>query len=100
LATNSNLKFFGSNKIEREEVACKLIKQITGRTIAELLQERIFEPLELAHTEWATVPKENLVCDFQAADGYASVRIESNEGHERNIYSSTRDLAYWGYFFV
>ncbi|MCE5172524.1 hypothetical protein LQV63_24935 [Paenibacillus profundus] len=52
--------------------------------------------MKLTNTEWISVPKENLVCDFQAADGYASVRIESNEGHERNLYSSARDLAQWG----
>lgn len=53
-------------------------------------------PLNLTHTEWATVPSASLVCDFEAADGYASVRIESDEGHERNLYASARDLAIWG----
>lgn len=100
LATKSNAKFFGVERIEREEVACKLIKQLTGKNIAELIQERIFNPLELTHSEWVSVPKVNLVCDFQAADGYASIRVESNEGHERNLYSSTRDLAYWGCLFL
>lgn len=96
LATKSGAKYFGSSRIEREEVACDLIRELTGCNIAELLTERIFKPMELTDTEWASVPKEKLVCDFQAGDGYASVRIESNEGHERNLYSSARDLAQWG----
>ncbi|MFD0618697.1 serine hydrolase domain-containing protein [Paenibacillus sp. GCM10027629] len=96
LATKSGAKYFGSNRIEREEVACELIKELTGYNIAELITDRIFKPMNLTDTEWISVPKEKLVCDFQAADGYASVRIESNEGHERNLYSSARDLAEWG----
>lgn len=96
LATKSGAKYFGSNRIEREKVACDLIKELTGFNIAELITERICKPAELTHTEWVSIPKEKLVCDFQAADGYASVRIESNEGHERNLYSSARDLAQWG----
>lgn len=96
LATKSGAKYFGSNRIEREQVACDLIKTLTGYNIAELITERIFIPMELTNTEWVSIPKEKLVCDFQAADGYASVRIESNEGHERNLYSSARDLAQWG----
>ncbi|KGP77332.1 hypothetical protein P364_0106725 [Paenibacillus sp. MAEPY2] len=96
LATKSGAKYFGSNRIEREEVACELIKELTGNNISELITNRIFKPLKLTDSDWISVPKEQLVCDFQAADGYASVRVESNEGHERNLYSSTRDLAQWG----
>ncbi|WIV21210.1 serine hydrolase domain-containing protein [Paenibacillus polygoni] len=96
LATKSGAKYFGSHRVEREKVACDLIKELTGSNIAELITERICRPAELTNTEWVSIPKEKLVCDFQAADGYASVRIESNEGHERNLYSSARDLARWG----
>ncbi|QDM42096.1 serine hydrolase [Paenibacillus thiaminolyticus] len=95
-ATKSGAKYFGSNRIEREEVACDLIKELTGYNIAELITERICKPMNLTDTEWISVPKEKLVCDFQATDGYASVRIESHEGHERNLYASVRDLAQWG----
>lgn len=96
LATKTGAKYFGADRIEREEVACYLIKELTGYNIAELIRERIFQPMKLTNTEWISVPKERLVCDFQAADGYASVRIGSNEGHERNLYSSARELAQWG----
>ncbi|MGG4090951.1 serine hydrolase domain-containing protein [Paenibacillus lautus] len=97
LATKTNAKYFGPQRIEREEVAGKLIKAITGKTISQLITERVFKPLELNHSEWVSVPYSNLVCDFQAADGYASIRIESDEGHDRNLYASAKDLAMWGY---
>ncbi|MGO4530385.1 serine hydrolase domain-containing protein [Paenibacillus sp. 2TAF8] len=96
LATKSGAKYFGVDRMEREEVACKWIKEVTGCTIAQLITERVFRPLELCNTEWAAIPHEKLVCDFQAADGYASIRIESSEGYERNLYSSAKDLACWG----
>lgn len=96
LATKSHHKYYGANRIEREELASKIIRNITGSNINELITARIFKPLGLTHTEWASVPHERLVCDYQAADGYASVRIESDEGHERNLYASARDLAFWG----
>ncbi|MGG3506524.1 serine hydrolase domain-containing protein [Paenibacillus lautus] len=97
LATKTNAKYFGPQRIEREEVAGKLIKAIKGKTISQLITERVFKPLELNHSEWVSVPYSNLVCDFQAADGHASIRIESDEGHDRNLYASAKDLAMWGY---
>ncbi|MEQ7054186.1 hypothetical protein ABN764_26490 [Paenibacillaceae sp. P-4] len=51
LATKSGAKYFGPNRIEREEVACDLIRELTGCNIAELLTERIFKPMELTDTE-------------------------------------------------
>lgn len=98
LITKKGLKYFGPNKIEREEMACKVIERVTGYNIAQLITEKVLEPLGLTKTKWITAPQENLVCDFFA--GYPSVRIESNEGHERNLYTSARDLAYWCYLFL
>ncbi len=65
--------------------------------VAQLINKNVLEPMQLNDTKWITVPQENLVCDFTALDGYASVRIESGEGHERNLYTSTQELAFWGY---
>ncbi|WP_427050928.1 serine hydrolase domain-containing protein [Paenibacillus sp. TC-CSREp1] len=96
LAAKTSVKYFGAARMEREEVASRLIKEMTGSTIAKLITECVFKPLELSNTQWVSAPHSRLVCDFQAADGYASIRIESDEGHERNLYASARDLAYWG----
>jgi CubicO group peptidase (beta-lactamase class C family) len=98
--TKTKPKFFGPNKIEGEGLAARIVKKVTGKTIAQLLREKIFEPLQFKNTEWVTIPKENLVCDFTAVDGYASIRLESDEGHERNLYMTAKDLAYWGYLYL
>ncbi|MBM7583503.1 CubicO group peptidase (beta-lactamase class C family) [Bacillus pakistanensis] len=98
LCMATGAKFFGASRMEREELQGKIIQKITGSSITQLISEKILKPLKWVNTEWVTTPKENLVCDFQAADGYASVRIESNDGHERNLYTSSRDLAFWGNF--
>ncbi|WP_219836759.1 serine hydrolase [Paenibacillus sp. R14(2021)] len=74
----------------------KLIQALTGSTIADLLTAKVLDPLQCSATEWVSVPKASLVCVFQADGSYASVRIESNEGHERNLYTSSLDLARWG----
>lgn len=95
LSTKTGAKYFGPQQIEREELAAKVIEKITGSTINQLITEKVLHPMQMTGTEWVTKPKENLVCDFQAADGYASVRIESDEGHERNLYCSAIDLAVW-----
>lgn len=95
--TKTNPKFFGQHKVEGEGLAGRVVKTVTGRTIAQLITERILEPLRLKKTEWAAVPKESLVCDYTSKDGYPSIRLESNEGHERNLYANAKDLAYWGY---
>lgn len=97
LATKTGAKYFGERRIEREELAGKVIETITGLNIAQLIADRVLNPMQLNRTEWATSPKENLVCDYQADGKYASVRMESNEGHERNLYTNTLDLGLWGY---
>ncbi|GIP41265.1 hypothetical protein J31TS4_45450 [Paenibacillus sp. J31TS4] len=98
--TKTKPKFFGPEKVEGEGLAARIVKKVTGKTIAQVITEKILDPLQITNTEWAAIPKKRLVCDFTAGDGYASVRIESDEGHERNLYMSAKDLAYWGYIFL
>lgn len=98
--TKTSPKFFGPARVEGEGLAAAIVKKVTGKSIARLLTENVLEPLQLNNTEWAAVPKESMVCDFTAGDGYASVRIESDEGHERNLYMSAMDLASWGYLYL
>ncbi|WP_409342305.1 serine hydrolase domain-containing protein [Paenibacillus sp. MBLB4367] len=98
--TKTKPKFFGPEKVEGEGLAATIVKKVTGKTVAQMITEKVLEPLQIKKTEWASVPKEDLVCDFTAGDGYASVRLESNEGHERNLYMSAKDLAYWGYLYL
>ncbi|WP_282936055.1 serine hydrolase domain-containing protein [Paenibacillus sp. RC67] len=98
--TKTKPKFFGAEKVEGEGLAARIIKGITGQTISQVITGKVLEPMQLKNTQWIAIPKEGLVCDFTAGDGHASVRLGSNEGHDRNLYMSTKDLAYWGYLFL
>ncbi|WP_158606473.1 serine hydrolase domain-containing protein [Paenibacillus ginsengarvi] len=96
LALKRGPKHFGEKRLEKEGLIGKIVFALTGRTIARLLTETVLDPLGFAETSWAAVPHERLVCDYTSQDRYPSVRIESDEGHERNLYVSARDLARWG----
>jgi CubicO group peptidase (beta-lactamase class C family) len=50
----------------------------------------------MTQTEWRTAGKETLVCDINDPNSYPTLRLESNEGSERNLYVSARELALWG----
>jgi len=97
LATVTGPKYFGQQRIEREGVQGLVVRALTGKVISEYLYEKVLNPLAMKGTEWASIPHPSLVCDYTSSDNFALVRIESTEGHERNLYSSTRDLATWGY---
>lgn len=56
----------------------------------------MFKPLGMTQTEWRTEGKETLVCDINDPNSYPTLRLESNEGSDRNLYVSTRELASWG----
>ncbi|MCP3776530.1 beta-lactamase family protein [Paenibacillus sp. MZ04-78.2] len=97
LATATGPEYFGEQRIEREGVQGFVVKALTGKVISEYLYEKILNPLGMKGTEWASIPHQSLVCDYTSSDTFALVRLESSDGHERNLYSSTRDLAAWGY---
>jgi CubicO group peptidase (beta-lactamase class C family) len=81
---------------KRPEILAKVVRKATGQSVADIIHERVFKPLGWTRTEWATAGKETLVCDIQTPDGYPSLRLDSSEGDERNLYVSTRELAFWG----
>ena len=74
----------------------ELIPKTTGRSIAELLNEKVFQPLGWRETGWRTAPSDLLVPVVD--DSGASLLIDSNgDGCEGNLFVSARELAYWGY---
>ncbi|WP_163873453.1 serine hydrolase domain-containing protein [Paenibacillus favisporus] len=97
LATASGPKFFHDMQWEREGIQGQVVRALSGKSIAAFLEERVLKPLSCKETIWATAPTASLVCDYATNPAYATVRLESHEGHERNMYTSTRDLAKWGY---
>jgi CubicO group peptidase (beta-lactamase class C family) len=81
---------------KRPEILAAIIKNATGKTVAEIINERVFKPLGMIQTEWRTAGKETLVCDINDPNSYPTLRLESDEGSDRNLYVSARELAQWG----
>lgn len=81
---------------KRPEILASIIKTATGKTVAEIINERVFKPMGMNQTEWRTAGKESLVCDITDPNGYPTIRLESDEGSDRNLYVSARELTLWG----
>lgn len=74
----------------------ELVPQITGSSIADLLNEKVFRPLGWRETGWRTTPSDLLVPVVD--DRGTSLLLDSNSGgSEGNLFVSARELAYWGY---
>ena len=98
LATATGPKYVGERRIEREGVQGLVVKALTGMSISDYLREKVFHPLHMNRTEWASVPYRNLVGDYTSSDNFALVRLESSDGHEREkSIRKHEDLAAWGY---
>lgn len=81
---------------KRPDLLAKILYKATGKTVNEILTDRVFKPLNWTKTEWVTEGKNNLVCDIHSPDSYPTLRIGSDIGDERNLYVSARELALWG----
>jgi len=81
---------------KKPEILAAIIKNATGRTVAEIIHERVLKPSGLTQTEWRTAGKETLVCDINDPKSFPTLRLESNEGCDRNLYITARELALWG----
>ncbi|HWO75653.1 MAG TPA: serine hydrolase [Bacillus sp. (in: firmicutes)] len=81
---------------KRPDLLAEILNKATGKTVNEILSERVFKPLNWTNTGWITEGKNNLVCDIHSPDSYPTLRIGSNIGDGRNLYVSARELAFWG----
>ncbi|WP_018755513.1 serine hydrolase domain-containing protein [Paenibacillus terrigena] len=81
---------------KKPEILAAIVKNATGKTVSEIINERVFKPMNFTRTEWRTEGKETLVCDINDPHSFPTLRLESNEGSDRNLYVSARELAHWG----
>ncbi|MCG7342962.1 beta-lactamase family protein [Sporosarcina sp. ACRSL] len=81
---------------KRPEILAKILYKATGKTVNEIITNRVFAPLNWTNSRWVTEGNNNLVCDIDTSKNYPTLRIGSNIGDERNLYVSARDLAFWG----
>jgi CubicO group peptidase (beta-lactamase class C family) len=93
----SRVFYLGTNiEGKRPDLLANILQKATGKTVNELLTDKVFKPLNLTSTGWATEGKDTLVCDIHSPDSYPTLRLGSNIGDERNLYVSARELALWG----
>ncbi|RIW30378.1 class C beta-lactamase-related serine hydrolase [Bacillus salacetis] len=81
---------------KRPDLLAAIIMQTTGKTVNEIISEKVFYPLGFSHSEWAAEGKNTLVCDIQSPGTYPTIRIGSTLGDDRNLYVNARELALWG----
>ncbi|WP_067726712.1 serine hydrolase domain-containing protein [Oceanobacillus damuensis] len=79
------------------ELLSQVVKLATGKTIAQILKEQVFKPLEFKETGWHDEPNENLVQVIREPDNRFWSTSKGTDGNKKNMYVSTRELAYWGY---
>ena len=65
--------------------------------MAQILDEMVFTPLAFKETGWYDEPKEQLVEVMRQANDKFWSTSKGTDGDQKNMYVSTRELAYWGY---
>ncbi|TCP55802.1 CubicO group peptidase (beta-lactamase class C family) [Tumebacillus sp. BK434] len=76
-----------------------IIERVTGKTVAEILQEQVFVPLGFTETGWRTEASEHLVQVILDAPERTELNLGtdgSGGGMQRNLFVSARELAQWG----
>jgi len=81
---------------KRPDILSYILYQTTGKTVAQIINQSIIEPLKWKETQWMTTGKTTLVSDITSINGYPSIRLGSDVGDDRNLFVSARELALWG----
>ncbi|MCA1063755.1 serine hydrolase domain-containing protein [Rossellomorea sp. AcN35-11] len=81
------------------EALTRIVKQTTNQSVADILHNNVFIPLGFNESNWYSHKHNQLVDVILRYEGDEDWRTsESTEGDKMNMYVSTRELAYWGYF--
>lgn len=76
----------------------ELVRKTTGKTVAQLLRERVFSPLDFTETGWAVNENETLVqIVYEPNSAPGSLVGTSSAGDQANLFTTARELAYWGF---
>lgn len=79
------------------KLLAELVKITTGQTVADLLTEQVFRPLQLNETGWYTEIGPKIVEVISENGQPKKVATSSAEGDQINMFISARNLSYWGY---
>lgn len=77
------------------DLLVQVIQAVTDRSIATLMQERVFQPCGLHETGWGASPTQTAVADLLQS-GQVHLHDGPTDGSAHNLYTSGRDLLYWG----
>ncbi|WP_229593699.1 serine hydrolase domain-containing protein [Rossellomorea vietnamensis] len=81
------------------EALTQIVKRTTGKSVADIIHENVFIPLGFTESNWYSQKHDRLVDVVLRYEGDEDWKTsESTEGDKMNMYVSTRELAYWGYF--
>jgi CubicO group peptidase (beta-lactamase class C family) len=77
----------------------KIVERTTGRKISEILRDEVFKPLSLIETGWRTEKAKDLIYNvYEESDILGP--YDSSGGEQSNLFTSTRELAFWGNLFL
>lgn len=79
------------------QLLTEIIHRTTSKTIAEIMTEQIFTPLNWKETGWYGDKDSNLVNVLRDRNDPFYYWSKSTDGDKVNMYVSPRELAYWGY---
>ncbi|MFB5087718.1 serine hydrolase [Psychrobacillus sp. PGGUH221] len=79
------------------DLLTQIIKLTTGKTIVEILYEEVFNPLDFQETGWHDDSNTKLVEVIRKSNDSLWSNDRGRDGDKKNMYVSTRELAYWGY---
>jgi len=77
------------------ELLAKVIYKVTGRTIAEIVDEQVFQTLSFTETNWFGEKNEQHI-EVIHNDNPFWYESDVCDGSKMNMYSSLRELAKWG----
>lgn len=81
------------------ELLTAIIKQTTGKTVANIVKEQVIDPLGLKSTEWIkmSAPHSKIADTVRDEDDPFWRETDVIDGSDMNMYVSAVDLAIWGY---
>lgn len=80
------------------DMLTQIVESSTGKSVAEIVTERVLSPLHLTETGWYGELNDKLVDVIRKPNDKNWTTSESTNGDKMNMYVSIRDLAKWGYF--
>ncbi|WP_260402059.1 serine hydrolase [Peribacillus simplex] len=80
------------------DMLTQTVKNTTGKSVAVIVANNVFTPLNFTETGWYGEINENLVAVIRKPNEPNWTTSKSTDGDKMNMYVSSRELAKWGYF--